>query len=111
MVFQGIEQNEAARWPFDVMAENPDTWVRITPEDYDYMLNVLPPIYFSGGFAVSEAYDDDPETGEPRYATVVQAGFKFYVRHLPKSRMAAEATALRDFLVPPAPAPAKEVQS
>lgn len=32
-------------------------FVRCTEEDYYEALNVLPPIYFRGGFAMSEPYD------------------------------------------------------
>lgn len=34
--------------------KQPGAWVEITDEDYWEALEVMPPIYFSGGFAVSE---------------------------------------------------------
>ena len=44
---------EPVGWVWDRAKHSP-AWVRATAEEADYCLNVLPPIMFAGGFAVSE---------------------------------------------------------
>lgn len=63
-------------WPFpaihDASAE-PDTWVRISDEHADDLLNALPPIYINGGFMVGEParHDDD---GYPVHTAIINVG-------------------------------------
>lgn len=56
-----------AAW--DYKAPKPWNWRQITERDADYCLEVLPPIYFSGGFAVSEPVIHDKQ-GRPVYLCV-----------------------------------------
>jgi len=56
-----------AAW--DYQAPKPWPWREIPEADADYCEGVLPPIYFSGGFAVSEPVTDD-ERGRPIYLCV-----------------------------------------
>lgn len=65
-----------------------DSWRRITEQDYWYCLEVLPPIYVPGGFAVSEPVTSTdsgevvylvvlggPKTARARLATLAQVGW------------------------------------
>lgn len=52
--------------------------VEITEEQAEYMLNVLPPIYGSGCFAVSEPYSHTDE-GRARYHWCAKRGAKHFV--------------------------------
>lgn len=54
-------------------------WHEITEADADYCLEVLPPIYFRGGFAVSEPVIHD-QKGEPVYLCVRREHGKFLAR-------------------------------
>lgn len=56
-----------------------DEWHRITQDDADYCLEVLPPIYFRGGFAVSEPVMHNDE-GEAIYLCVREERGKFSAR-------------------------------
>lgn len=85
-----------ARWANAAAAE-PDTWHQLTEDEADYCLGVLPPIYFDGGFAVSEEAHADAE-GRPHFYAVVRVRAVFYGRHLHRGNMAREARALRDAL-------------
>jgi hypothetical protein len=69
------------------------SWYRITPKDASYCLEVLPPIYFPGGFAVSEAAWHD-ENGQATYFAVVKIGSGYYGRHLTVAAMEPEALKL-----------------
>jgi hypothetical protein len=91
-----INHDEPEGWVWDRAKHSP-FWVRVKPEEADYCLNVLPPIYFAGGFAVSEPIRDD-DFGRPVYLAVVNAGGKVWARELARIDMAAEAAALRDAL-------------
>ena len=89
-----IVPNLEGTWPHDVAKEHPDAWIGLTDEQAHYALEVLPPIYFRGGFAVSEAAYHTA-SGEPAYWCVVKAGDRFYGRDLPISQAPAEAATLR----------------
>ena len=56
-----------AAW--DYRAPQPWPWRDITEADADYCLEVLPPIYFPGGFAVSEPVMHDAQ-GRPIYLCI-----------------------------------------
>lgn len=56
-----------AAWDYN--APKPWDWREITEADMDYVLQVLPPIYFRGGFACSEPVIHD-ENGRPVYLCV-----------------------------------------
>lgn len=88
-----------AEWPFPIMAAHPAAWVEISETHADYCLEVLPPHYYAGGFAVSEASHSTPE-GEPVYVCVVTAGARYFARHLPLSRASVEAARLRAAVKP-----------
>jgi hypothetical protein len=49
-----MEFSAGLKAAWDYKAPKPWVWRRITEADFWYCLEVLPPIYFRGGFAVSE---------------------------------------------------------
>jgi hypothetical protein len=80
---------DAEAWPFTRMDARPDAWVELTKEQFDYCLGVLPPIYFRGGFAISEASRHTAE-GVPVYCCVVTIRGRRLARELTIAE--AEAT-------------------
>lgn len=70
-------------------------WHPMTADEAEYCLNVLPPIYFSGGFAVSEPLRHDAK-GRPVYLCVVRVGPVPYCRELALSDAADCALKLRN---------------
>lgn len=85
---------EPVGWVWDRAKHSP-AWVRATAEEADYCLNVLPPIMFAGGFAVSEPIRDDDQ-GRPVYLAIVEAGGKVWARELATADMGREAARLRE---------------
>ncbi len=86
-------------------ASNPRAWHPMTEEEVDYCLEVLPPIYFPGGFAVSEplrdAGADDSgkgwrEVSGPVYLAIVRKDGAYYCRELTQGAMVPEARDLRN---------------
>lgn len=65
-----VERNEADVRSWQISEEHPDSWCRIGDGWAMEALEVLPPIYFRGGFAVSEAVTSDL-TGAVMYLCVV----------------------------------------
>jgi hypothetical protein len=61
--------------------QNPGTWIPITEDEHDELLGVLPPIYFPGGFAVSEAIRHNGQ-GQPVYLCVRKAGGCHFAQEL-----------------------------
>jgi len=62
----------------------PIAWCLSTEEQYDEMLNVLPPAAFHrGGFLVGEPDDHDCTSGQPRYTAYRRYGDKFYKANRP----------------------------
>jgi hypothetical protein len=54
-------------------------WHKITPERYDEMLNVLPPLIYGGvGFLLSEPHDHFGPDGRARYAAFAAIGGAHY---------------------------------
>jgi len=82
-------------WPFKRADEAPTLWHEMTEKDWWYCLEVLPPIYFAGGFAVSEAYGND-EQGRATYWCCVQVGSRYFGKHMAVAEMPAAARELRD---------------
>lgn len=73
------------------------TWNDTTEADYEYGLNVLPPVAWGrGAFCVGEAYDHEADTGRPRYQAYRQAGKRFYKSSRPVTvaELKAELTRL-----------------
>jgi len=89
-----IIDTEPEGWVWDRAKHSP-AWVRVKPEEADYCLNVLPPICFPGGFAVSEPIRFD-HLERHVYLAIVSAGGKVWAKELASADMAAEAQALRD---------------
>lgn len=81
-------------WPFPIMDANPDAFVEISEETYWYCLEVLPPLYFPGGFAVSEAQRHTAE-GAPVYACIFPAGGRYFARYRTLPQAAADAPMVR----------------
>lgn len=75
----------------------PDGWQELTEERADEFLCVLPPIYFPGGFAVSEPHNHTPE-GIPTYQCVVTIGARYFGRVDTIKRTRAAYGALLDAL-------------
>jgi hypothetical protein len=61
----------------------PVEWQEVTAERFEEMLNVLPPIYFPGGFLVSEPCDHHARTGRPRYSAFRQEGGRYFASSRP----------------------------
>lgn len=93
------------QWPYPAVTDarrtdDPNgttTWVEIDQERADYFLDVLPPIYFRGGFFVGEPASHD-ERGVAVHAAVVQHQERFFMREVPLDAGESNAQALRAFL-------------
>ena len=71
-------QQKAAR------QDTPIEWLASTEEQYNDMLNCLPPAaYLSHAFLVGEPYDHHATSGRPRYACYAQVGKRFSVSSRP----------------------------
>jgi hypothetical protein len=79
-------------------------FVEITEEQMWTALEVLPPIYFRGGFAVSEPQCHD-RTNTPVYACVVTKGKRYFLRYGTVKEAEAFADELRSGAVPEVPLP------
>ncbi len=88
-------------WPFPAVTkayrEGRTDWVEVDEERYDYCLGVLPPIYFRGGFFVSEpaAHTD---AGEPVYTAAAVVNGRYFLRDVPRSQGEAAVAELRELL-------------
>lgn len=95
-------------WPWPTVSEDRHAggaaWFESNREHYWYGLNVLPPIYFPGGFFVSEPCCHD-ERDVPSYAAWVQIGeegsARYFVREIPKDGWAKALAELREALRSP----------
>lgn len=68
------------QWPPTAVEANPTEWCEINEEHYWYFLEVLPPIDYAGGFAVSEPWTHTAE-GLPTYLCISTVRGKHYARH------------------------------
>jgi hypothetical protein len=75
--------------------QTPVRWDEVSAEQYDEMLNVLPPIYGPQGFMVGEADDHDVATGRARYRAFIQVGGKYYRASRPMTRAEFHAGGVR----------------
>ena len=89
-----IEHSTVNEWPWGACDAHPGAWVECSAEHWMYCLEVLPPIYFAGGFAVSEAVRDGA-TGAPVYLCLVHIGSRYFARELTLYEAAQEARLLR----------------
>jgi hypothetical protein len=65
----------------------PITWMPTTAEQFDDMLNCLPPaLMLSGGFLVGEPDDYDAGNGQPRFQGYRQRGDVYEVGNRPMTR-------------------------
>lgn len=65
----------------------PIQWQPSTKDEYDEMLNCLPPAaYKVDGFLVGEPYDHDVITGAPRFAAYRHTGDKYEKSNRPMTR-------------------------
>ena len=63
---------------------------------YDHFLECLPPFYFSGGFAVSEAYSYDEKHEQMTYAPFYQwQGFNWFLGDICKAERQNAIDALK----------------
>ena len=93
MAFQ-VDQNEAGIRSWEAAKAHPRTWCRITEAEADEALNVLPPIYFDGGFAVSEPIRHTA-ADEPVFLGVVQRSGIYYCAEGTVAELSREARKLR----------------
>jgi hypothetical protein len=77
--------------PWTLAATDPTRWHEISRAKSDELLSTLPPIDFTGGFAVSEAIRH--EGGSAVYLCVVNARGRWWVR---ESTLAGVGAAVRD---------------
>ena len=80
--------------PWTSAAADPTAWHATTNERREELMNVLPPIYVSGGFGVGEPIRHDDE-GRPVYLCVATVNGQTWVRELPRDEMALAILALR----------------
>lgn len=94
-----IVENEDDRSGWKVAEENPGFWVKVSEEKAWEYLEVLPPFYFPGGFAVSEPIRHN-KNNQPVYLCVTTIRGQAYVREGTIAEATREAVALRLVLVP-----------
>ena len=71
----------------------PVEWLPTTEQEYDDMLNCLPPAaQFHWGFLVGEAWDHHATSGRPRYAAYIQRGDKYFKSDRPMTVKEFKAT-------------------
>lgn len=79
--------------PWTASDAHPGAWVHTSAERWDYCLNVLPPINFRGGFAVSEASRHD-DRGVAVYLCLTTIAGKHYAKNATIQEASREALAL-----------------
>ena len=94
---QVIADTQPGEWPCEAINAAPHLWHEISEEHYWYFLEVLPPIYFPGGFAVSEANRAD-EQGRETYTCVSTVGQRHFARDMAIPDAVRETQILRDVL-------------
>lgn len=98
-----IDRTTVGTWPWDAcgVKYNPctwrDAWCEISEEHYYYCLEVLPPLYVEGGFAVSEPLTNDAD-GRAVYLVCAHVGRGYFARVSTKADAAGHVRALRDAL-------------
>jgi hypothetical protein len=64
--------------------DTPIEWTEVTEDQYEDMLNVLPPAFWERGlFLVGEPSDHHAISGRPRFAAYRQAGGKYFTASRP----------------------------
>ena len=77
--------------------EGRDTWREVSEEFYGEALEVLPPVYVSGGFMVGEPHSHNAAGDEIR-ALFAEVGGKFYARMCARRDANTATLALRHTL-------------
>ncbi len=93
-----VLESTAGTWPWEACKANPGTWCEVSEEHADYCLSVLPPRYFPGGFAVSEAVRFDCAEDDELYLSVVGWRGRSFVCLLSPRQMKTVGTTLRAYL-------------
>lgn len=79
--------NSLGIWPCPALGEDftagLNQWREVDEATHDYFRAVLPPIYFNGGFFVSEPCRHIGD--EPTYNAVATVGGRYFMRELPES--------------------------
>lgn len=84
-------------WPFP-LANDPEVWVEITPEQADHFLNVLPPRAMRrDGFMIGEPSTTDIR-GVTVYPRVQRVGGRWWIRDVPEDRIDRAIDGLRGAL-------------
>lgn len=76
-----IALRDAALTCWQAAASDPSAWHPMTAAEAEYCLNVLPPLYFKGGFAVPEAVRTGSD-GRSVYLCVVHRGGQPFCREM-----------------------------
>jgi hypothetical protein len=92
-----VNTDTVGTWPWKACDNDPEAWCEINEEHADYCLNVLPPIYFPGGFAVSEPVRADA-SGQEVYLALVTWHGRPFARYLNRQQMKTAARELHDHL-------------
>lgn len=96
-----IVTGTADEWTPTAVQAHPESWVETNEKNTWYFLGVLPPIYFPGGFAVSEPQDHDRRTGEAIYLCIVTVHSypkRYFARYLTIREAGPAALELRSAL-------------
>lgn len=88
--------NLGAAWPWPA-ANAPGAWYESIEEHYEHAFECLPPIFFPGGFFVSEPAFHDAR-GVPAYAAWVKINDRYFVRNVLRDGHAAALAQLRETL-------------
>jgi len=83
--------------PWEAAKANRGAWVEVSEERWSYCLEVLPPIYYPGGFAVSEASWHDGR-GRAVYLCLSTVNGKHYAQEMTIADAVRETAALRQEL-------------
>lgn len=91
---------QARPWAYDDIGDDyrsyVDCWRECTEEFANQALEVLPPIYVSGGFMVSEPYTHEGNAGV--YALVAKVGARHFTRYSTRAKAPAYIAALHAHL-------------
>lgn len=84
-------------WPWPAASDDRESWHETNEERWWYALEVLPPIYFEGGFFMGEPAIHD-RRGVPVHAAFVKMAGRYFVREIPTDKHAEALKELRESL-------------
>lgn len=96
-----LDSTDPRAWPYPAVSDarmaGRDYWRQISEELRWHFLEVLPPIYFPGGFMVSEPAAHTAD-GDPIYAAIVRAGNGYWMREVPSREAGVESARLHKLM-------------